>query len=149
MRPGIRKHLTYANIAATLALVLAIGGGTTAIALQGRNTVGTDDIKPGHVTGRDLSKIRVVRRVFTLNDAAMDGDISGGFFILKCPKGTRIVGGGGNIAPSGSGFGWITRTDANGNGWQITASQDTGQPATVAVTALCLKRRPGRPVTDD
>ena len=145
----LRRHLSYANVAATLALVLAIGGGTTAIALKGKNTVTTDDIRRGHVTARDLSTIRVVKKVYTLDDAAVDGVWSGGFFILPCPKGTRIISGGGNIAPSGLGEGAITRTDVNRNGWQISAAQDTGQPASVAVTALCLKRRPGRPVTDD
>jgi len=48
----IRKHLTYANVVATLALVIAIGGGTTAIALNGRNSVRSDDIKNGHVSAR-------------------------------------------------------------------------------------------------
>ena len=28
----LRRHLTYANVAATLALVIAVAGGTTAIA---------------------------------------------------------------------------------------------------------------------
>jgi len=149
MKKGIRRHLSYANVAATLALVLAVGGGTTAIALRGKNTVRTDDIRRGNVTARDLSEIRVVNKVFTLDDAADDGTWSGGFFVLPCPKGTRIISGGGGIAPSGLGAGAITRTDVNQNGWQISAAQDTGQPAPVAVTALCLKRKPSPPVTDD
>jgi hypothetical protein len=149
MKKGIRTHLTYANVTATLALVLAIGGGTTAIALQGRNTVASDDIRPGNVTGRDLSEIQVVRKLFTLNDASANDIWSGGFFILPCPKGTRIVSGGGGIAPLGLGAGSVTRTDPIGNGWQISAAQDTGQPASIAVTALCLSRKPGRPVTDE
>src|SRR5262245_15347842 len=146
MKKRLRPNPSYANVAATVALLLAVGGGTTAIALQGKNTVGTDDIRPGNVTGRDLSRIRVIRRVFTLPPPQMTGDVSSDFFILRCPRGTRVVGGGGGISPSGSGLGWITRTDPRGNGWQITASQQTTQPASVAVTAMCLKRKPGRPV---
>lgn len=149
MKKRFRFELSYANVAATVALLLALGGGTTAIALRGNNTVGTKDIRPGNVTGRDLSQIRVVRKVFTLAPPSMSG-ISSDFFILKCPRGTRVVGGGGNISASAPGRGWMTRTDVNGNGWQITASlADTTEPASVAVTALCLKRKPGRPITDD
>jgi hypothetical protein len=40
----IRSKLTYANVMATLAVFIALGGGTTAVALSGTNTVFTDDI---------------------------------------------------------------------------------------------------------
>jgi len=43
----IREHLTYANVMATVAVFLALGGGTTAIALSGSNTVQSDDLGPG------------------------------------------------------------------------------------------------------
>jgi hypothetical protein len=39
----IRSHLTYANVISTLCLFLLLGGGT-AVALNGSNTVFTDDI---------------------------------------------------------------------------------------------------------
>ena len=39
----IRQHLTYANVMATIAVFIAISGGT-AVALNGTNTVFTDDI---------------------------------------------------------------------------------------------------------
>ena len=39
----IRQHLTYANVMATIAVFIAISGGT-AVALNGSNTVFTDDI---------------------------------------------------------------------------------------------------------
>jgi hypothetical protein len=42
----IHQHLTYANVVATIALFIAISGGT-AIALNGSNTVQSDDIGPG------------------------------------------------------------------------------------------------------
>ena len=132
----IRKHLTYANVAATLALVIAVGGGTTAIALSGKNSVHSDDIKNGNVTARDLGEIKVVKKVFTLPDNAPEGNWTSDFFILRCPKGTRILSGGGGVAPADNGRGAVTRTDVNGNGWQITAAQDTGQDASVLVTAL-------------
>jgi hypothetical protein len=39
----IRQHLTYANVMATIAVFIAVSGGT-AVALNGTNTVFTDDI---------------------------------------------------------------------------------------------------------
>ena len=46
--------LTYANVTATLALVLALGGGATAVALSGKNTVTSDDIKANAVKSSDI-----------------------------------------------------------------------------------------------
>ena len=150
MRTKLRRHLTYANVTATIALIAAVGGGTTAIALQGRNTVGTKDIKPGHATGNDLSEIRVVRKLGTVNDTSGPGDNwSGGFVVARCPKGTRLLSGGGRVDPLSSGRGALTRSEPKGNGWLVTANQDTGQPATIRATALCLKRRPGPPRLND
>src|SRR5688572_27067109 len=42
----IRQHLTYANVMATIAVFIAVSGGT-AVALNGTNTVQSDDIGPG------------------------------------------------------------------------------------------------------
>lgn len=47
-------RLTYANVVATLALFLALGGGTAAVALQGRNTVDSGDIINQEVKSPDL-----------------------------------------------------------------------------------------------
>ena len=42
----IRRHLTFANVASAIALFIAISGGT-AVALNGTNTVQSDDLGPG------------------------------------------------------------------------------------------------------
>ncbi len=42
----IRRHLTFANVASGIALFVALGGGT-AVALNGANTVQSDDLGPG------------------------------------------------------------------------------------------------------
>jgi hypothetical protein len=47
MRQWIRSHLSYANVMATIAVFIALGGGTTAVALNGSNTVQSDDLGPG------------------------------------------------------------------------------------------------------
>ena len=56
----MRERLTYANVAATAALFLAVAGGTTAIALQGKNTVRSDDIAPKNVRTSDLANRSVI-----------------------------------------------------------------------------------------
>jgi hypothetical protein len=56
MRGRVRRHLSFANVASATALFLAIGGGTTAIALKGRNTVDSGDIKRGAVHTSDLHR---------------------------------------------------------------------------------------------
>jgi len=50
----LRSLLTYANVAATLAVFLAVAGGS-AVALDGRNTVDSGDIINGEVRARDLA----------------------------------------------------------------------------------------------
>jgi hypothetical protein len=46
MRQRLRSHLTYANLMATLAVFLVLSGGT-AVALNGTDTVQSDDLGPG------------------------------------------------------------------------------------------------------
>ena len=62
----VRTRLTYANVMATVAAFLALGGGAYAISL-GRNSVGSPQLKPGAVKLQDTA-------------AALR---------LKCPRGTR------------------------------------------------------------
>src|SRR5256714_8262283 len=51
----ICRHLTYANVMATIAVFLVLGGGT-AVALNGSNTVQSDDLAPGaQVTAAHLA----------------------------------------------------------------------------------------------
>jgi hypothetical protein len=53
MRQWIRSHLTYSNVISTLCLFLLLGGGT-AVALDGSNTVFSDDIVNGEVKNADI-----------------------------------------------------------------------------------------------
>jgi hypothetical protein len=50
------RRLTYANVASTLALVLVLGGGGTAVAAGlAKNSVGSKQIKPAAVKSADLA----------------------------------------------------------------------------------------------
>lgn len=48
---AIRKHLSYANVMATVAVFLALGGGALAALRIPANAIGTKQIKRGAVTG--------------------------------------------------------------------------------------------------
>jgi hypothetical protein len=54
---NLRPKLTYANVAATVALILAIGGGTVYAAIHlSKNSVKSKSIAPGAVKTSDLGK---------------------------------------------------------------------------------------------
>jgi hypothetical protein len=53
MRQWLRSQLTYANVMATIAVFLVLGGGT-AVALNGSNTVFSDDIVDNQVYSADV-----------------------------------------------------------------------------------------------
>jgi hypothetical protein len=124
----IKSHLTYANVAATLALLIAIAGGTTAIAGSNaaKNSVTSSSIKPFNVTARDLAGVRVVQG---------NGQFAA---FAPCRRNERLLGGGGT-APTGDAMG-VSRP--GGNGWYV---QQGGEPETHMVAyALCLAAKPGR-----
>jgi hypothetical protein len=54
MSSRLRSRLTYANVMSTVAVFFAVGGGT-AVALNGSNTVFSDDITDAQVTNSDLA----------------------------------------------------------------------------------------------
>lgn len=124
----LKPHLTYANLAATLALIIAVAGGTTAIAgsKAGKNTVASSSIKPYNVTARDLAGIRVVQG---------NGQFSA---LAPCERGEHLIGGGGS-APAGDSLG-VSRPA--GNGWY--AQQGVGPETHMVAYALCLKPKPGK-----
>jgi hypothetical protein len=52
----LRRHLTYANVAATLALFLALGGAAYAATQLPRNSVGTRQLRKGSVTAAKIAR---------------------------------------------------------------------------------------------
>jgi hypothetical protein len=124
----LRRHLSYANVAATIALVVAVAGGATAIAGNNAppNSVTSRSIKPFNVTARDLAGIRVVQA---------DGQFSA---FAQCRRGDRLVAGGGS-SPAGDSLG---ASRPGGNGW--FAQQGAGLDTHVIAYALCLKTKPGK-----
>jgi hypothetical protein len=123
----LRSHLSYANIAATLALLIAVAGGATAIAGSNapKNSVTSSSIKPFNVTDRDLAGIRVVQATGQFKTVA------------SCGRGERLVGGGGGAT------GAARISAPQGNGWYVEQDDGVGNQPVIAY-ALCLRAKPGK-----
>ena len=126
----IRRHLSYANVAATLALAIAIGGTTTAIAVNkaAKNSVTSSSIRPFNVTAQDLAGIRI---------AETDAQFSA---FAQCGKKERLIGGGGSSIPPG--FPDLSVSRPGGNGWLV--QQGEGPNTLVAAYAMCLRAKTGK-----
>ena len=72
----MRRHLTYANVIATFALFLALGGASYAAIKLPANSVGSKQIKDGAVTSADIK-----------NHSIRPGDFRGG--LPSGPRGPR------------------------------------------------------------
>jgi hypothetical protein len=92
----IRSRLTYANVMSTLAVVIAVGGGTTAIAVSSK--VGAKELKP------------IVERQASTPDP--EGDPEPELARARCRKGEELTGGSGGP----------TEGAPNGNSWQGSGS---------------------------
>jgi hypothetical protein len=117
-------------VAATLALVIAVAGGTTAIAgsKAAKNSVASSSIKPFNVTARDLAGIRVVQ---------VNGSFSA---FAPCPRHERLLGGGGTSIPTAAID--LAASRPGNNGWFV--QQADGPDTLMSAYALCLKAKPGR-----
>jgi hypothetical protein len=135
MKTRLKKNLSYANVVATLALIVAIAGGGTAIALSvGKNSVTTKSIKPGNVTAQDLAGIRVA--------TALGSGTSSGTTVTCTPSEQMLAGGAEarstTSPPGGDRFLTASHPTPDGSGW--TARADSG----VVVYVLCLRAKPGK-----
>jgi hypothetical protein len=137
-----RKHLTYANVVATLALIVAVAGIPSAIAITSKlkkNSVGTKQIKngsitaakiaDGNVTGPKLAPITVEQALRTGIDAQ-----------AGCPTvGQRLLGGGAEAVNGGS----LTASAAANGTAAVWTVGSFGSPTTFA-QALCLSGTPAK-----
>jgi hypothetical protein len=143
----LRRHLTYANVTATLALIVAVAGGTTAIAMKAtapKNSVTSKSIRPYNVTAHDLTRLIEVRGQATFNDPAPpDGTFSGATATAVCPEGTRIVTGGGfvdNVRANLSG------SEPGHESWVVSAKGDGTNDVRITAIGWCLSKRAEKPI---
>jgi hypothetical protein len=97
----IRERVTYANVVATLALFLALGGAAYAATKLPKNSVGTKQLKKNSVTGAKVKKQTLTGKNINLKKlgkvpSASSADVAGSLTALEA---THIVG-----APGQPGF---------------------------------------------
>ena len=91
MRRRLRSQLTYANVMATIAVFLVLGGGS-AVALNGTNTVQSDDLGPGaQVKAPDVAAGAVGSAAVT-NESLTGQDIKNQSGVDTCTHGTVRFG---------------------------------------------------------
>jgi hypothetical protein len=131
-----KGHLSYANVMATLAVVLAAGGGTAAIAISSKapkNSVIAKSIKRGNVTASKLAAVRSE----TVNLGVSAGEV-------RCQDSERLLTGGANVVGSGAGppTPALALSQPTDNGWKAAVVGPSG--TTVSITVVCLSGSPSK-----
>jgi hypothetical protein len=128
MKREIRSRLTYANVMATVAVFLALGGGAYAAIHLKKNSVRSKQIKDGQVKTQDLADGAVATQNIA-NDAVTPTELAPGAVgpdalgpvvvrqavgnapegqtkdvSIQCDPGERAVGGGGRLLSSSPDF---------------------------------------------
>ena len=129
-----RGRLSYANVMSTIAVFLAIAGGSTAIAVTVNTSKKSDvnkkgNIREGRITSPKLANGAVTAAKFGAIDV-VQASTAVGTATAVCPTG-RLIGGGGVVAGGAS----LAGTWPQGNGWSV-ASNGAAQKTAYA---LCLK----------
>ncbi len=142
----LRQRVTYANIVATLALIIAVGG-SSAYALQGKNTVFSDDIAPNEVKGKDTAEgsLKIPRLEF--DDDSVTSTAGGEILQAQaqCPAGYGVTGGGIangselNVLYDGPGLAAPGGGDDR-DSWDATVRSTAGSQS-VRVYAICQRGR--------
>lgn len=92
MLRAIGKRLTYANVIASLALFLALGGGAVYAASNKANQVGTGKLKQNAVTAGKI-KANAVTQTKIRNNAVTNAKLrEGAVNLAKIAAGTNVVG---------------------------------------------------------
>ena len=125
----LKPHLSYANVAATLALIIAVAGGTTALAgsKAAKNSVASSSIKPFNVTAGDLAGVRVVRLMADSARSRAVHGVSDSWAVEAVPSRRDFRSG----------------SVTSGRQWLVRPAGRRTRHADGAY-ALCLKAKPGK-----
>jgi hypothetical protein len=159
MRALPSRRPRYAEVTATLALVIALGGTSYAVTALPRNSVGTAQLKAHAVTRGKLARglahagrrgrkgvpgpAGAIGPAGPAGPSGMSGlaivDNGGTLGAATCPAGKRAIGGGAH-ATGGNGNGVLVSSEptSDGRGWTATAAALSGtvQPG-VLIYAIC------------
>jgi hypothetical protein len=135
----LRPRLSYANVVATLALIVAVAGIPAAVAVT-KSSSKSDVSKKGNIRAGRVTTPK-------LADAAVTSPKLGGIDLVEatdsqtakaiCPPGERVLGGGGEIA-SGGAPALAESRPLGSNIWLAVQNGGSGT-ATVTAYALCLQ----------
>jgi hypothetical protein len=131
--PKLRK-LTYANVMSTIAVVIALAGGSTAVAVTVNASKKSDVNKKGNVRAGRVTTPK-------LADAAVSAPKLGSVRVVQasgspfatavCSSGERLLGGGGDTTVPAD----LVASRPEGNGWTAAVDGAFG----VTAYALCLR----------
>ncbi len=150
----IRRRLTYANVVATLALFLALGGSSYALTVGSgsirNNSIRSVDVRNGSLQDRDIKRgglgARAVKEssLGTVNAArTVNGTITViatgvGSVRAECPGSYRVLSGGASVIGSGSLFASKPDPESSGaatsSGWRASRNG----PGEVRAYAICV-----------
>ncbi|MGH2955604.1 MAG: hypothetical protein ACRDL6_01225 [Solirubrobacterales bacterium] len=139
----MRARLNYSNVVSTLALIAALAGGTTAVAVKTKlpkNSVTTKSIKKGAVTAKSLRNGSVTASKLA-DVQVVTSQLSGVGALAPCPAGTRLLSGGGEATVPVGSTGVIPGLVASrpqGNAWFANGRANS------VTYALCLSKIPGK-----
>jgi len=132
----IRRHLTYANVMSTIAVTIAVAGGSTAVAVTVNASKKSDINKKGNIRAARVTTPKLANGAVTAANLAgidlVQATAPAGILAqARCPAGERLLSGG---AAAGGGASLATSAPGTGEEWVgATASGN------VTAYALCLR----------
>jgi hypothetical protein len=154
MRARLRPRLTYANVMATLAVFIVLGGSAYAGTQLARNSVGTAQLKSNAVTGAkvrdhsltsaDISQAALASGV-SLSYKTADGTAAAGSAAnaatATCDSGQQVVAGGVKLGTPGIGLINDSFPDSNNTAWTArvgnASNGSNAQQLSFTVYAIC------------
>jgi hypothetical protein len=157
MRTRFRPRLSYANVMATIAVFLVLGGGAYAATSLPKNSVGSKQLKNGSITPAKLNaaaKAALKGATGAQGPAGpqgapgatkvtvRSGPFIKGFSVASCQAGEVATGGGGIVDPSEP-EAWIWNTtpvQVNGQvptAWEAEAESKSGAATFVQAYVIC------------
>jgi hypothetical protein len=132
----IRRHLSYANVMSTIAVVVAIVGGSTAVAVTVNASKKSDINKKGNIRASRVTAPKIANGAVTASKLAgievVQTTAPAGILAqARCPAGARLISGGAAVGGSGS---LASSSPGTGEVWEAVT---TGGNATAY--ALCLR----------
>jgi hypothetical protein len=157
MRDHRRPRLSYANVMASIAVFLVLGGGAYAASTLPKNSIGSKQLKNGSITAAKLSASakRALKGATgpqgipgpqgapgATKVIVRSGPFANGDSTASCQPGEVATGGGGIVNPAEA-ESWIWNTtpvQLNGQvptAWEASAENKVGNPSLVQAYVIC------------